>query len=364
MSVFLEKSEYNISNSLLWGNFSAHSKKMFDRSRGDRIIHFFIAALEILPVIGQITSLFETALAFLFLDNGVSNRSSSLTEKKVKLSIKDNLVMPDKALLLKEEPDVFVDRMRMKLHKDVTDEEIRGFLEELIQYLKPASSFNRSYPEFQGHDTFSIGIFDMFSGLDRPIEIKIMRFLYQKIEQLRESSVIMSSHGCGLSYKDSEIFGVVPLEGLNDEEDTLYRGKTPEGKFVVSQNGVRGCVAGCASMIVSDALGRYVRPDAMNLGDSDNIRKIVQKNGLQHATTAVENFNQLKKALIQNGSACIGVKTVGGHEVVIDKVLDGDRVQIRDPYHGWCVVVEKEAFIKSIRSFPLNLLQVSEQELN
>ncbi len=61
----LDVQKYTVCRALLWGNCAGHFKKAFGceaLSGGRRFVHFLIAALEFIPVIGQIASLFERAI--------------------------------------------------------------------------------------------------------------------------------------------------------------------------------------------------------------------------------------------------------------------------------------------------------------
>jgi len=58
----LDPSTYTLYNALLWGNFRAHCDKICKVKWGGRVVHVICAALEFLPVISQIISLFEMAV--------------------------------------------------------------------------------------------------------------------------------------------------------------------------------------------------------------------------------------------------------------------------------------------------------------
>lgn len=55
----LDQSSYTIKNAATWGNFTEHCKKASVGKLGDRLVHIIIAALQLLPIIGQIASLME-----------------------------------------------------------------------------------------------------------------------------------------------------------------------------------------------------------------------------------------------------------------------------------------------------------------
>lgn len=55
----LEKSEYSWKNALFWGNFAGHCRKLSEGSLGDRLVHALIAFVELIPILSQISSIFE-----------------------------------------------------------------------------------------------------------------------------------------------------------------------------------------------------------------------------------------------------------------------------------------------------------------
>ncbi len=61
----LDAQKYTVCRALLWGNCAGHFKKAFGSealSGGHRFVHLLIAALELIPIVGQVASLFETAI--------------------------------------------------------------------------------------------------------------------------------------------------------------------------------------------------------------------------------------------------------------------------------------------------------------
>jgi|GEM_PF-3856219 len=80
----LDITNYSWRNAFLWGNFIGHCKKAGQGSLGNRIVHILIAAIELLPIISQISSIFEK----LIIDNFSSSSSSKpqpLTAKQVSI---------------------------------------------------------------------------------------------------------------------------------------------------------------------------------------------------------------------------------------------------------------------------------------
>jgi len=166
---------------------------------------------------------------------------------------------------------------------------------------------------------------------------------------------LASNHGQVLSYKDDEIVEILTTKDIHLDDSPYFKGLTLDGRYIIQQNGIRGCVPAAAIMIISDRLGRFIEPEHANLADDDCIKRIIAEHNLSVRQSTVGAFDELQSALQQHGPACISVVTVGGHEIVIDGVTEKG-VQIRDPYHGWAVVVTKDAFLKST-PFPISLIQ-------
>lgn len=77
----LPNDDYSWKNALLWGNFNGHLQKAMEGTLGDRIIHVLIAAIEFLPIIGQIASIFEKIIVSSFSNFEKSEVSSNLSEE-------------------------------------------------------------------------------------------------------------------------------------------------------------------------------------------------------------------------------------------------------------------------------------------
>lgn len=80
----INKSSYSWKNALFWGNFVGHYRKAKEGSLGNRLVHAFIAAIEFLPIVSQISSIFEK----LIIDNFSSSKSTDYTLINKKISIK------------------------------------------------------------------------------------------------------------------------------------------------------------------------------------------------------------------------------------------------------------------------------------
>lgn len=82
---FLDKLRCSWKNALFWGNFVGHCKKIREGNLGGRCVHAFIAVLEFLPIVSQISSIFEK----LIVDNFSHPKSTNDLWLSKKISIKE-----------------------------------------------------------------------------------------------------------------------------------------------------------------------------------------------------------------------------------------------------------------------------------
>lgn len=78
----LARDDYSLKNVLLWGNCILHCKKAGEGDWCGRIVHLLIAGVEIIPVIGQIASLFEMIIVTRFAHSS-SNANNELDRKRI-----------------------------------------------------------------------------------------------------------------------------------------------------------------------------------------------------------------------------------------------------------------------------------------
>lgn len=256
--------------------------------------------------------------------------------------------------------EILQDKYAQIRNQKLSDQELGPALAQAyaeVHHPLPPSRFSRDYPNVECGDTvcFRPQNRDLLTSSEYE---SLSLYLFNQLP-CRYKTRIIGNHGLALSYKDQSIVQEYPLFKEKGEESSFYRGRTQQGAYVSIQKGVRGCVAACASMILSDYLQRYIEPAFMNLGTDENIKQTIKNHGLTPKETHVENLNDLSNAL-KNGPACVGVTTVGGHEIVVDSVEE-DGVNIRDPYHGWAIKITTEAFLKSSRldKNTISILQVS-----
>ena len=169
-----------------------------------------------------------------------------------------------------------------------------------------------------------------------------------------------SVHGQITVFNDDEIIEVCPIsesKTINDVKITF----TQEGhKAVIQQQATRGCTAAAATMLMVD---HGKDPDSQylsltNLGDESSMAQAIQKAGLMPRVQKVQNnLRSLRDAITKHGPAVVGIQEGGSHVVVVDEISENlDKVRLRDPYHGWAIVVSGEAFTKRLGPFATNTL--------
>lgn len=81
----LNANDYSWSNALLWGNCFRHGEKAITSRGLNQVIHFGLALIEMIPLIGQIAAVFEKTLAHLFLPVDLNDKVVLLAVKNSKL---------------------------------------------------------------------------------------------------------------------------------------------------------------------------------------------------------------------------------------------------------------------------------------
>lgn len=152
----LDKTSYTWKNAFLWGNFRQHCQKANTGSLGHRVVHALIAAAEILPIIGQIASIFEKIIVI----NCILPKLNP--EKKLQpdalLKSVDNLIKASKKSdeIMKKNNQLFnenIDRQN-KLFEDLksTKETLRNEL--LASRIENFSKIISKSPKFDGYKIF------------------------------------------------------------------------------------------------------------------------------------------------------------------------------------------------------------------
>jgi hypothetical protein len=172
----------------------------------------------------------------------------------------------------------------------------------------------------------------------------------------------LSAHGaCTVDFLgDKEILRVLPFVSVR-QVDGIEVGYIRDGKTLIQQQGLRGCAAAAAAMLIADR-GRPFNANALhetNPNNNDGIRRAIERAGLEAITTAVSTLDVLAEQIAQAGPAKIGVgdDQLGLHALIIDSVdLAASLAQLRDPFHGWAVIVALDALTRRLY-FPTSIIQ-------
>ena len=172
-------------------------------------------------------------------------------------------------------------------------------------------------------------------------------------------------------FYDEEIIKHHIVESINkiSESFSYYTTKISKGRTInyFQQKATKGCAAAVVTMFLIDhELFENINENLLRAGslyDFNWVQQRLQEAGLTTQVTAVEEdvddeslhvqnialFDHLKD-LTTTESLIITVtdKEIGGHWIIVDEVRDAF-VIIRDPFHGWCISVKPDAFLKRIK---------------
>ena len=172
----------------------------------------------------------------------------------------------------------------------------------------------------------------------------------------------ISVHGQMTVFQDDDILRVCPLTEEQTVDGVPISYLQTNGKVVIQQQSIRGCTAAAATMLLVD---HHKRPDApylrqTNLGTKEMMYIVIERAGCRPKMSVVpRTLSGLREAVLQSGSAIVEVNVEGGHVVVVDDINeDLTQVTIRDPYHGWAIVVKGEAFQKTLEGGTARIIQI------
>ena len=155
----------------------------------------------------------------------------------------------------------------------------------------------------------------------------------------------------------------VPGSNFVRQEGGIHAYKTSYGTSVIQQQGLRGCPAGAASMLIQDHGKKVSITDLIrsNLGDDNTVIGMITNADLIHHYTPKLSLKELPQLLSAHGPAIVGIwdPILFGHYIIVDAIVDG-KAWIRDPFHGWAITVTLEALKK--RS-PTSAIQIKEGTL-
>jgi hypothetical protein len=163
-------------------------------------------------------------------------------------------------------------------------------------------------------------------------------------------SGIKSVHGSGELFSDSEIVEKLDIIKRIEIGSNIYASYTKNGKAIIQQQATRGCTATTAAMLIMDngKKANLVALRTRNLGNDEDQMRDIQNAGLKAVINSANDLSELRNLIIQNDSCIVSVDgKLGGHVIVVDEVSkDLSKIRLRDPYHGWEITVNSEAFLK------------------
>ena len=176
--------------------------------------------------------------------------------------------------------------------------------------------------------------------------------------------------------RDEEIIKVVfsPSQYLKNGNDVRQFG-IQDGYHVYKQWGNKACTTAVSVMLILDR-GKKVNWDTVamsDLGTHDSIRREIEAARLTPITTVLTDstlikkegqklFESMEKLIKENGSIITGIGgEIGSHVIIVDAVSWQNRtVKIRDPYHGWQIIIKMSALLERLDDF--EFIQVKREE--
>ncbi len=180
-----------------------------------------------------------------------------------------------------------------------------------------------------------------------------------------------------LIFKNRDILEVEvrPVGEFPNRFETLPVGVTADGRHVIQQSGMQGCVAAATNMVLMD-FGRAPDLDRQYESHFDNdnvILKTLKKVGLHgeivefprsfgsggRELSSLEQLRviEARVALLERLTAAgkgvlLGDSSeIGAHQIVLDRFsYEQGHATIRDPLHGWSIVVRAKSLLPRLGS--------------
>lgn len=128
---------------------------------------------------------------------------------------------------------------------------------------------------------------------------------------------------------------------------------TKNNKAIIMQESLTGCSAGASSMLIVDN-GKLPKANDLLHRKSASTKQIaqdIQNAGLEPLLVPVASYGRslekLREQILKHGPADVRVRkpNTTGHALLVDEIsADLKKVRIRDPWHGWEIIIKAEAF--------------------
>ncbi len=154
-------------------------------------------------------------------------------------------------------------------------------------------------------------------------------------------------------YRKEEIYRLYPSRGEVNLGSGIIADKTELG-IVIQQQANRACGAAAAAMLVLDATDSVESLDtqllrSINVTSEDMIKHLISTADLipLSRTIGKKDLSALRAMIQEDGSAIVTTNNyIKGHSIIVDDISEDLRfVKLRDPYHGWGIMVPFEAFL-------------------
>ncbi len=186
--------------------------------------------------------------------------------------------------------------------------------------------------------------------------------------QFWKGGVALSKHGDGsYAFENQEIVSIYPPDFTQPPpppEMASYAHTTRWGHVVVQQRSQRGCTAAALNMLLLD---HKRKPNILALQTWNGrrvelISMILRQAGLNvlESQTAAKSLSILEELLSKYGPAIVSIDTPStqGHVIVVDALFNTGAL-IREPYHGWNMLITRQALQNALDSAPI--IQVQQQ---
>lgn len=124
----------------------------------------------------------------------------------------------------------------------------------------------------------------------------------------------------------------------------------PDGKTMIQQQAVRGCVAACEAMMLED---RGIKCNVnrllgTNLATNEDLIGWLNGEGVKAKTAQLpQQADSIQNFIDKHGSLCLGIfeENIKGHQILLDSI-NQEQATIRDPFHGWRITIATEDLFK------------------
>lgn len=160
---------------------------------------------------------------------------------------------------------------------------------------------------------------------------------------------------------DREILQILPITRTLQIKGVDI-GYAADGKSIIRQQTVWGSSAAVSAMLIADQGGEIdvAKLSERGYANDKQVREDINAAGMRSATWQVSSIAMLADRLAAKGPAIISLDDeTGGHYVIVDTIdLERQVAQLRDPHHGWGVIVPLVSFTSRWRDPNPDIIQI------